>query len=217
MNDPAISAEIRQRPDTSEYILRTVNQQISQLGNINNGAQTTANMQGPQGSRTNPGKWVRAAKMLGSGDIFLYAWDARTAESLILWKADWIGCLGQNARVQMPTYGVIVSDVTITDTQMDNQDSMIGRFWEENDYLPQQGDITRIRWLGKQKVDKQTNAMVVEFEDPRVANGLLMTGTATWAGQPKKTQRYNRECIITQCFKCQYAQYPPSTKPFPNR
>jgi hypothetical protein len=186
------SAELRQKPNTAEYILRTVNYQISQSGNINTSAQTTASGK----------KWVRAAKMLGSGDVFLYAWDVRTAESLVHWKADWIGCLGEEARIQLPSYGVIISDVTIADTQMQNQAAMIERFWTENAYLPTRGEITRIRWLGKQKIGKSTNAMVVEFEDPKVANGLLMTGTATWGGQPKKTQRYNRECIVTQCFKC---------------
>jgi hypothetical protein len=74
-------------------------------------------MQGPRGSRTTATrKWVRSGKILGSGDIFLYAWDVSTAESLIHWKADWIGCLGENAKVQMPVYRVIVSDITVTDT-----------------------------------------------------------------------------------------------------
>jgi hypothetical protein len=35
MNNSAISAEIRQKPNTSEYILKTVNYQISQSENIN--------------------------------------------------------------------------------------------------------------------------------------------------------------------------------------
>jgi hypothetical protein len=74
--------------------------------------------------------------MLGSGDIFLYAWDVSIAERIIQWKEDWIGCLGENARVQMPAYEVIMSDITVTDTQMENQAGMISRFWEENDYLP---------------------------------------------------------------------------------
>jgi hypothetical protein len=203
MNNPAISTEIRQKPNTSEHILKTVNHQISQSENINKDLHTTVDTQGPRGSQNAAAKkWIRAAKMLGSGDIFLYAWDVSTAESIIQWKADWIGCLGENARVQMPAYGVILSDITVTDTQMENQAGMISRFWEENDYLPLRGEITRMRWLGKQKEGKQTNAMVVEFEDSKVANGLLMTGTATWGGQPKKTQRYNRECIVMQCFKC---------------
>jgi hypothetical protein len=135
--------------------------------------------------------------MLGSGDIFLYARDVRTAESLIHRKSEWIRCLGPEVRVQLPTYGVIVSDVPVEDTMMENQKGMITRFWQENDYLPLQGDITRIRWLGRQKEGKATNAMVVEFEDLKVANGLLKTGTATGGKQPKKTQRYNRDCIIT--------------------
>jgi hypothetical protein len=88
MNNPATSTEIRQKPNTSEYILRTVNHQISQSENINKSPQTTATR-----------KWIRAAKMLESGDIFLYAWDGNTAKTLVLWKADWIGCLGENARV----------------------------------------------------------------------------------------------------------------------
>jgi hypothetical protein len=49
---------------------------------------------------------------------------------------------------------------------------MISRLWEENDYLPLQEEIIRTRWLGKQKGDKQANAMVIEFEDSQVANGL---------------------------------------------
>ena len=138
-------------------------------------------MQGPRGSQNAMAKkWIRAAKMLGSGDIFLYTWDASTAESITQWKADWIGCLGEDTRVQMPAYGVILSNISITDTQMENQARIISQFWEENNYLPLRGEITQIRWLGKQKEGKQTNAMVIEFEDSKVANGLLMTRTATW-------------------------------------
>lgn len=191
MNNLIISEELRRKPDTPDIIIRTVNQSIAKSGNINASALTTASQ-----------NWIRAAKMLGSGDIFLYARDVRTKESLVHWKGDWIGSLGADARVQLPTYGVIMSDIPIEDTIMDDQNEMVSRFWRENDYLPLQGDITRIRWLGKQKEGKTTNAMVVEFEDSKVANGLLMTGTATWGKQPKKTQRYNRDCIITQCFKC---------------
>ena len=51
----------------------------------------------------------------------MYARDVSTAESIAHWKADWIGCLGENARVQMLTYGVILSNTTVTDTQMENQ------------------------------------------------------------------------------------------------
>jgi hypothetical protein len=40
-----------------------------------------------------------------------------------------------------------------------------------------------------------------------------MAGTATWGKQPKKTQRYNKECIVTQCFKChQYGHLSKSCK-----
>ena len=104
----------------------------------------------------------------------------------------------------MLVYRVIVSDITVTDTQMDNQALMIAQFQEENEYLPQQGEITRIKWLGKQKEGKKTNAIVVKLKDPKVANGLLMTRTTIQGGQPKKIQQYNQECIITQYFKCYY-------------
>ena len=66
--------------------------------------------------------------MLGSGDIFLYTWDVSTAKSIIQWKADWIRCLGKNARVQILAYRVILSNITITDTQMENQAKMISQF-----------------------------------------------------------------------------------------
>jgi hypothetical protein len=180
MNNPVISTEIRQKPNTSEYILKTVNYRISQSENINKDPQTTADTQEPRGLQSGATKkWIRAAKMLGSGDIFLYTRDVSTAKSVVHWKADWIGCLGENARVQMPVYRVILSDITVTDTQMENQAWIISRFWEENNYLPLQGEITRMRWLGKQKEGKQTNAMVIKFKDSKVANGLLITGTAT--------------------------------------
>jgi len=39
-----------------------------------------------------------------------------------------------------------------------------------------------MRWLGKQKEGKQTNAIVIEFKDLKVANSLLITRTATWGG-----------------------------------
>jgi len=62
---------------------------------------------------------------------------------------------------------------------MENQAWMTSRFWEENDYLPMRGEIARIRWLGKHKEGKQTNAIVIEFKDSKVANNLLKTRTAT--------------------------------------
>jgi len=84
MNNTAISTEIRQKPNTSEYILKIVNHQISQSKNINKDPQTTADTQGPWSSQGAVAKkWIRAAKMLGSGDIFLYARDACTAESIV--------------------------------------------------------------------------------------------------------------------------------------
>lgn len=202
MNNPELSAEWRAKPNTAEFLIKTVNHQILQSSNINN-AQTTASSQGVTGAQNTHKRWIRAAKMLQNGDVFLYAWDVRTAETLIHWKEDWIRCLGKDARVQLPTYGMVVSDIP-ADANMDNQGAMKEQFWRENDYLPVHGDITRIRWLGKKKEGRNTNAMVVEFEDIRVANGLLMTGTVTWNGQPKKTQRYSRDCIITQCFNCHH-------------
>jgi hypothetical protein len=72
MNNPAVSTEIRQKPNTSEHILKTVNHQISQSENINKGKHTTTDIQGPRGSQNAAAKkWIRAAKWLGSGDIFL--------------------------------------------------------------------------------------------------------------------------------------------------
>jgi hypothetical protein len=191
MNNPAISTKIRQKPNTSDHILKTVNNQISQSENINRNPHTAANTQEPRGSQNAAAKkWIRAAKMLGSGDIFLYAWDVSTAESIIQWKADWIRCLGEKARVQMPAYGVILSDITVTDTQMENQAGMISRFWEENDYLPLRGEITRMRWLGKQKEGKASQRRPSGTTENALLHNALNAININISRKPVRRGRY---------------------------
>jgi hypothetical protein len=82
MKNPAISTAIRQKPNTSKYILKTVNYHIFQLENINKDPQTTADTQGPRGSQSGgTKKWIRAAKMLEAGTSS-YAGDVSTPESM---------------------------------------------------------------------------------------------------------------------------------------
>lgn len=104
MNDPVIFTEIRQKPNTSEYILKAVNHQISQSGNINKDPQTTADTQGPRGLQGAAAKkWTRAAKMLRSGNIFLYQGCEYSREHSILEsRPDWMPrgeCEGPDASI----------------------------------------------------------------------------------------------------------------------
>ena len=188
IRDATVSKSLQQKPKPAQHIIDTVNASIAQIDGNNKGAQATA-------------KWVRAARILKSGDVVLHAVDAPTAERLLFSSEKWQSCLGEKARVLTTTYGVVVSNIPTKDVDMANQQAITDKIRDENQHLIGQTDIDRVYWLGRPKPGKTDNAIVVEFKSAAAANSCLAERLA-WDGNPKKTERYLKDCQICQCFKC---------------
>jgi hypothetical protein len=67
-----------------------------------------------------------------SGDYILWAKDAATAERLTLNGAQWVTCLGGNAEVVTPAYGVVVRNIPVTTFDPQQQELMKNAFTGQN-------------------------------------------------------------------------------------
>ena len=198
-SDKSITAEIRASPKPNELILTKANEAITKClsHNHNSGkAQSTATNATPATVR-----WIESARLMNSGDIFLYAKDAAAVERIKHHQEEWKDFLGTPARIVSATYGVVISSIPIQ-TDVNNQSYIIEKVSEENPRIIDADTIHRIRWMNKVKTGKPINAMVIEFNTPEAANACICAERITFEGAPKRTQRYNKNCIICQCFNC---------------
>ena len=190
IGDPHIITKIKaQGQQPAKIIVARANEAIAKSG-INNGAQSTAST-----------KWIQSARLMASGDVFLYAKDAPTAERLQYSRKEWQGFLGEGAAVNAPTYGVIMSNVPTT-VNVSDQEHIFEQLLDDNTHLIQHGTMVKAHWLTKPKPGKTTNALVVEFNTAEAANLCIAAERIAFEGTPKRTQKYCREAQLCQCYRC---------------
>jgi hypothetical protein len=186
--DKPTTESFKQLPKSAEHVRAILNAKITECGQINIGARSTASRH----------SWVESVKLLPSGDLYLYAVDAPTADRLVYHHTEWEKVLGPKARVIVPTYTVVMmSDIRIRSMKMGNQMELIEMLRGENERVLGDADIERVRWLGKPAEGKFTNAAVIEFLDPEMANSVLNEERLTWEGNPKKVCRFDKRSQST--------------------
>ncbi|KAG9633957.1 hypothetical protein KCU77_g11122, partial [Aureobasidium melanogenum] len=163
----------------------------------NEGIEKAGLLQGPPGTKV-----IEAATVQVSGDYLLFAKDGATAERLIYHGPDWVACLGGNAEVVTPTYGVMVMNIPVTTFNPDEQEQMRHMLIGANYQLLADHKVSHMNWLLKPKNDKATGTMVVSFTTKVGANAALAAGCIAWEGQMKRTIKYSSACRVLQCFKC---------------
>ena len=196
VNDKEAVKKLEAYQKTSLHIVNTVNEAITnsgvaKSGNHNNGARTTVS------------DWIHSARILSSKDILLLAKDAPTAERLVYRRQDWQTVFGPKAKVLVPTFGVVVSNIPLQSIDLADPQATINRLRIENPHIAN-AHIDKVRWLNKTKPDKLVNALVVEFAHPYEANSCLRAERLAWEGHPKKLQRFSRDCQVCQCFRCHH-------------
>ena len=193
IRDPEVSKTLSEQPKTAQYIIDKVNTTVKASGidSDNNGARSTAT------------RWVRAARLLNSGDVVLQTIDAPTAERMVYNSTKWLPtALGIKAKIIVPTYGVIISNVPCKGIDIaKEQGEIIAKIQQQNADIIGEDSIDRVHWLSRSKKGRKENAMVVELKDPAIANACLQD-RLVWDGDLKKTERYLKDCQICQCFKC---------------
>lgn len=163
----------------------------------NEGIAKAALQQGPPGAHP-----IEMATVQVSGDYLLLAKDAATAERLIKNGPEWVTCLGGNAEVVTPTYGVMVMNIPVSTFNPQEQQQMKQMLVGENFQLLEGYEINHLDWLLKPKPGQATGTMVISFLSKAGANAALAAEVLAWEGGIKRTVRYSRACRVLQCFKC---------------
>jgi hypothetical protein len=172
---------------TSQQIVDMANQGIEKAG-LSRGVQGIRN--------------IEMANVQVSGDYILWAKDAATAERLTLNGAQWVTCLGGNAEVVTPAYGVVVRNIPVTTFDPQQQEQMKNAFTGQNYQLLSKHQIIRMDWISKPRPDKATHNIVINFASKEGANAALAAEYVAWESMPKQTIKYSRACKLLQCFKC---------------
>jgi hypothetical protein len=187
ITDPKLKTELRALAKPAEHILSKANSAIiATLGphtshDHNNGARTSA-------SRIATPNWIESARLMPSGDVFLYAHKATAVEKILLYKTGWEHFLGAGTEAVTPTWGVILSSILITSIDMADQAAAAEKLYAANPgLLFSVHSIKRITWLSKAKPGKETNAIVVNFNSVEIADAFIRAGKAIWEGAPKST------------------------------
>ncbi|TGO67181.1 hypothetical protein BOTNAR_0047g00500 [Botryotinia narcissicola] len=63
-------------------------------------------------------------------------------------------------------------------------------------------DIKYIGWLFRAAFIKRASTIIVEFINPEDANKMIDEGLI-WQGEAFQCERYDRQCRLKQCYKCQ--------------
>jgi hypothetical protein len=149
---------------------------------------------------------IVASRQLRSGDLSISVRDANQAELLRRHASQWVRGFGKEAMVRMPTWGVVVGDISVKSINLSDQKAVISELLAENAFIwDKQAEITQVRWLQystNPPVNKPNTSIVIEFTTPEAANTAVEQGTV-WKAVVHQTTRYIREARIKQCFNCQ--------------
>lgn len=155
---------------------------------------------------------IEVATQLKSGDIRLLMKTRGGAETLKNAKdaKEWVACFGKDAFVLIPTFGVVVHNVSTRIYQFPRDaESLAKTIVTANAHRIQDADIRYIGWLDKNKVKNpsvSSSAIVVEFTEAHHANIAWRAGLS-WpsarGNEHHDCEKYVRESRIIRCFRCQ--------------
>jgi len=69
-------------------------------------------------------------------------------------------------------------------------------------FIPQ-AEIKYVGWLTRSAPTKAASSIVIGFSKPEDANKIIDEGLI-WQGEVFQCERYERQCRVKQCFKCQH-------------
>ena len=186
-----------------------INWAIKQAANEENTITTTTNdiptaTTSTTDTTTKPYKdiQVHSAVFLKSGDIQIHTTFVAQAKILLAHADEWIKYVGNNAKVIIPTYGVIIHAIPTASFDPSRPKEMISLLQTLNADLIQHDKINYVGWLTKEGAAKPISSVVIEFTAPEPANRLIHAG-CLWSNESHTVERYDRACKMKQCLRCQ--------------
>ena len=151
---------------------------------------------------------VQGLKQLRSGDFEVHT--EKVDHVRILQAAThWVSVFGENARVHINTYGVLVHSIRPKSLDLGNPskvakvaDLIFNINRAKLSLFTKQESTTYIGWLKSDIIGLKSTSIKVEFDTPELANEVIRKGL-NWDGQPHSVERYVTQSKIMQCFNCQ--------------
>lgn len=145
---------------------------------------------------------VVSANQLKSGHLSIKTTNVEEAEALKQFADDWSGRIGVGASIRVPTYGIIAHGIRRTSMDTTKLEEVKDELLQDNKPFIPLADIKYIGWLSRSAATKSASSIIVEFTRPEDANKIIDEGLI-WQGEVFQCERYDRQCRLKQCYKCQ--------------
>ena len=110
----------------------------------------------------------------------------------------WVQNFGAAARCDKDRFVVIIHGVRRQET---DEKAWTQQILEQNAGLHPKLTITKVEWKGKSRNAKRHGSIMIETEEPDMANALIEKGTVLF-GALRETAKHKRQWDLKQCFKC---------------
>lgn len=145
---------------------------------------------------------VASANQLKSGDLSVKTSNKNEADALKEFANDWVPRIGKGTSIRLPTYGILAHGIRTASMDMDKFNEVKAEMLHDNRAFIPNADITYIGWLSRAAHTKSASTIIVEFTRPEDANKIIDEGLI-WQGEAFQCERYDRQCRLKQCYKCQ--------------
>jgi len=145
---------------------------------------------------------VVSANQLKSGDLSIKTANVEEAEALKQFADDWSGRIGNGASIRVLTYGIIAHGIRTGSMDMEKFEGIKNEILQDNKPFIPLANIKYIGWLSRTAPTKSASSIIVEFTRLEDANKIIDEGLI-WQGEVFQCERYDRQCRLKQCYKCQ--------------
>jgi hypothetical protein len=145
---------------------------------------------------------IVSANQLKSGDLSIKTVTSSEAEALRQSADDWAYRIGTGTAVRIPTYGVLAHGIRTSTMDMEKFEENRNQILQDNRPFIPGAEIKHIGWLTRDASAKTASTITIEFTKPEDANKVIDEGLI-WQGEVFQCERYERQCRVKQCFKCQ--------------
>ena len=145
---------------------------------------------------------IVSSNQLKSGDLSIKTANSKEVEALQQFADDWAHRIGAQAMVRIPTYGVIVHGIRTSTLDIDKLEENRAQILQDNKPFIPQAEIKHVGWLTRNAPTKAASSITIEFTKAEDANKIIDEGLV-WQGEVFQCERYERQCRLKQCYKCQ--------------
>jgi hypothetical protein len=145
---------------------------------------------------------IVSSNQLKSGDLSIKTASSNESEALRQFADDWAHRIGSGTTVQIPTFGVLAHGIRTNTMDMSKLDEIRTQILQDNRPFIPRAEIRHIGWLTRDAAAKTATTITIEFTKPEDANKIIDEGLI-WQGEVFQCERYERQCRVKQCFKCQ--------------